>query len=159
MFCPYCGSNQLDGATFCHNCANALPSIDEKKTVGSPIGFNGQVGYQPIRYPAGNAFPQGYPQPANLSNAPGIYNQGQFPPSAFDPQGMPKKHSRTKYISALLAFLLGGFGAHKFYLGEIGLGILYLLFFWSGIPSLVAFVECFLYLTMDDKIFDKKYNY
>jgi hypothetical protein len=39
---------------------------------------------------------------------------------------------------------LGGLGAHKFYMGETGLGILYLVFFWTGIPSIVAFIECFL---------------
>lgn len=29
----------------------------------------------------------------------------------------------------LLTLLLGGFGAHHFYLGKVGLGILYALFF------------------------------
>ena len=36
---------------------------------------------------------------------------------------------RNKIVAGILAILLGGFGAHKFYLGKIGLGILYLLFF------------------------------
>ena len=43
----------------------------------------------------------------------------------------------------LLALLLGGVGAHHFYLGSIGLGILYAVFCWTFIPALVAFVECF----------------
>lgn len=45
--------------------------------------------------------------------------------------------------AVVLALLLGGLGAHKFYLGQMGLGILYLVFSWTGIPSIVAFIEAF----------------
>jgi len=47
-------------------------------------------------------------------------------------------------LSAPLCFFLGGFGAHRFYMGETGLWILYLVFCWTLIPALVAMVECFL---------------
>ncbi len=47
-------------------------------------------------------------------------------------------------VAILLALFLGGFGAHKFYLGKTGAGILYLLFCWTLIPSFVALIECFL---------------
>jgi TM2 domain-containing membrane protein YozV len=43
----------------------------------------------------------------------------------------------------LLAFFLGSFGAHRFYMGEIGMGFLYLIFCWSLIPHLIALIECF----------------
>jgi TM2 domain-containing membrane protein YozV len=43
----------------------------------------------------------------------------------------------------LLAFFLGSFGAHRFYLGETGMGLLYLIFCWTFIPHLISFVECF----------------
>jgi TM2 domain-containing membrane protein YozV len=43
----------------------------------------------------------------------------------------------------LLAFFLGSFGAHRFYMGEIGMGFLYILFCWSFIPHIIALVECF----------------
>ncbi len=46
-------------------------------------------------------------------------------------------------IAVLLAFFLGGFGAHRFYLRQYGLGALYLVFCWALIPHLIAFVECF----------------
>lgn len=51
------------------------------------------------------------------------------------------KKSVNKVAYCLLAFLLGSFGAHKFYAKKIGLGIIYLLFSWTGIPSVVAFIE------------------
>jgi TM2 domain-containing membrane protein YozV len=52
-----------------------------------------------------------------------------------------KKSATT---AVLLALFLGGLGAHHFYLGKIGLGILYVLLVWTLIPQIVALVECFL---------------
>ena len=47
----------------------------------------------------------------------------------------------NKAVCCVLALLLGGVGAHKFYAGKIGSGIAYLLFFWTAIPALIAFFE------------------
>jgi len=44
----------------------------------------------------------------------------------------------------LLALFLGGFGGHRFYMGQVGLGVAYLLFCWTFIPACIAFVEMFL---------------
>src|SRR5581483_10947012 len=44
----------------------------------------------------------------------------------------------------LLALFLGGVGAHRFYLGQVGLGVLYLLFCWTFIPVFISFIEAFL---------------
>jgi TM2 domain-containing membrane protein YozV len=46
-------------------------------------------------------------------------------------------------VAILLALFLGGLGAHQFYLGNTGLGVLYALFVWTFIPSLIALVELF----------------
>jgi len=43
----------------------------------------------------------------------------------------------------LLALLLGNVGGHKFYLGQVGLGMVYLLFCWTCIPGIIAFIEAF----------------
>lgn len=51
------------------------------------------------------------------------------------------KRSVNKVIYLLLAFFLGGAGIHKFYVGKIGMGILYLLFCWTGVPSFIALIE------------------
>lgn len=65
---------------------------------------------------------------------------------------------KNKTTAGLFALLLGGLGVHKFYLGQSGMGVLYLLFFWTGIPAIVALIEGVMYLTMSDEDFNLKYN-
>jgi TM2 domain-containing membrane protein YozV len=50
---------------------------------------------------------------------------------------------RDEVVGVLLALFLGTFGIHHFYLGRVGLGILYCCFFWTGIPAILGFIECF----------------
>ncbi len=50
---------------------------------------------------------------------------------------------RDEVVAILLALFLGDFGVHHFYLRRTGLGILYLCFFWTGIPAILGFIECF----------------
>lgn len=65
---------------------------------------------------------------------------------------------RKRKTAAIWALFLGGIGAHKFYLGKTGLGVLYLLFCWTGIPAVIGFIEFILLLNMTDEAFGKKYN-
>lgn len=65
---------------------------------------------------------------------------------------------KSRIAAALLAFFLGGFGVHKFYLGKIGQGFLYLIFCWTFIPSIIAFVEFIIYLCSTDEDFARKYG-
>ena len=51
---------------------------------------------------------------------------------------------RDELLGILLAVLLGSFGAHHFYLRRNGLGVLYLVFFWTGIPGILGIIEAFL---------------
>lgn len=78
------------------------------------------------------------------------------PPSS---SGGTARNGKSKIAAALLAFFLGGFGVHKFYLGQVGWGLVYLLFFWTFIPAIIAFIEFILLLTMSDEAFDRKYGY
>ena len=52
---------------------------------------------------------------------------------------------KNRFIAALLAIFLGGFGVHKFYLGKWN-GIFYLLLCWTYVPVIIAFIEGVLYL-------------
>lgn len=64
---------------------------------------------------------------------------------------------KNKVVAALLAFFLGAFGIHRFYLGKWW-GVFYLLFFWTFIPGIVAFVETIVFLLTSDEAWDAKYN-
>lgn len=59
--------------------------------------------------------------------------------------------------AALLAIFLGSFGLHKFYLGQVTWGLLYLFLFWSSISMILGLIEGIYYLTMSDKDFKAKY--
>lgn len=63
------------------------------------------------------------------------------------------KALKDKTTAGILAILLGGFGAHKFYLGKSGMGILYLVFCWTYIPSLIGLFEGISYLVKSDSDF------
>jgi TM2 domain-containing membrane protein YozV len=70
----------------------------------------------------------------------------------------PPVGAKSKTSAGIFAILLGGLGVHKFYLGQTGMGILYLLFCWTGIPSVIGLIEGILYLTMSDQEFYTKYQ-
>jgi TM2 domain-containing membrane protein YozV len=65
---------------------------------------------------------------------------------------------KSKMTAAILAFFLGGIGAHKFYLGQTGMGLMYLLFCWTGIPAMVALIEFIMLLLMDENTFNMRFN-
>jgi len=50
---------------------------------------------------------------------------------------------KDEVVGVLLALFLGTFGAHHFYLHKNGLGILYIVFCWTGVPTIISIVECF----------------
>lgn len=65
---------------------------------------------------------------------------------------------KDKTTAALLAFFLGGIGIHHFYLGNKSKGILFLVFFWTFIPAIIAFFESIMLLMQSQAEFDAKYN-
>lgn len=60
-------------------------------------------------------------------------------------------YGKSRPLAILLALLLGNFGLHRFYLGDIAWGIGYLLFFWTGIPGVVAWLEALYFLTRSNE--------
>ncbi len=62
--------------------------------------------------------------------------------SSIDPYNQNlNRVNKLTYI--LLAIFLGGIGIHKFYAGKSGIGILYFLFCWTFVPSIIALIEGF----------------
>ena len=80
-------------------------------------------------------------------------------------QGVAQSHRKDKVVAALLAFFLGVWGIHKFYLGRTGAGIVMLICGTIGwllvLPGLfvciTAFIEFIIYLVIDDAEFRRRY--
>ncbi len=133
MECPRCGTDNREGVTKCSVCGYDL-TIPKTK---APPNDNS----------------------INVAPSPNI----QYITYSYTPAQMPLPVSeavstKKKFIAAILAFLLGGFGVHKFYLGEKKAGKNYLLFCWTGIPFILGWIDAIIYLTMSDKAFASKYH-
>lgn len=120
------------------NCTSCGASIDFNSTECKYCGQTFVV--QPPQY-------QQQPQ----------YQQPQQAPLNYNTAGGVPFNEKSKIAAGLLGIFLGGLGIHKFYLGKAGMGVLYLLFCWTFIPSLVGFIEGIIYLTSSDEAFYYKY--
>lgn len=127
--CSQCGA-PLEGELL--NCKYCGTKVQNVQNTQSPVYENGQ----PVQ-------PQ-YQQVPNYET----YNPG-----------MKKVAVKSKVTAGILGILLGGFGIHKFYLGKVGQGILYILFCWTYIPAIVGFIEGIVYLTKDDVAWAEKVGY
>ena len=87
-----------------------------------------------------------------------IYRQ----PGTYVAKPAPARADRNKIVAALLAFFLGIFGVHRFYLGRIGSGVVMLLltctFFGVAITGIWAFIDFVRYLIMSDAEFAARYQ-
>lgn len=72
-----------------------------------------------------------------------------------------KQGDRNKYVAAVVAFLLGPLGIHRFYLGRTGSGIAMLVLTCTIVGLLVsvpwAFIDMVRYLIMSDREFAERY--
>ena len=110
----------------------------------SPYGGNAVLGGD-MRYCSGCGKP--------------IHKTARACPSCGAVQRSSRGGDKSKIVAGLLALFLGGLGIHKFYLGQGGWGILYLLFCWTFIPSIIAFFEGIILLVMNEDRFDEKFNH
>lgn len=81
----------------------------------------------------------------------GVRQPGTFPEGG-------SANSKNRLVAALLALFLGGLGAHHFYLGRPILGVLYLLFCWTFIPAIIAFIEGVVLLLTSDDSFNRSHS-
>lgn len=68
-----------------------------------------------------------------------------------------ESRGKDKSTAGILAILLGGFGAHHFYLGSNTAGIIELVA-CCGLCGIAGIVEGVLLLVMDQNEFDARYN-
>ncbi len=65
---------------------------------------------------------------------------------------------KTKTTAAVLAFFLGGLGVHRFYLGQVGLGFVYMLLCWTFVPGIIALIDMVAFIVMSEEKFNTLYN-
>jgi TM2 domain-containing membrane protein YozV len=87
---------------------------------------------------------------------------GTSPPRAAAPlPPAPIENDRNKYIAALLAFLFGPLGIHRFYLGRTVSAIVMLVLTFTVVGLIVslpwAFIDMIRYLVMSDREFAERY--
>ncbi len=117
-YCTNCGA-PLNGAKFCQNCGQAVeikPETKFCKFCGEVIPGDAVVCTHCGRQVENLA---GSTPTVVVNNVNNNNNENLI-------DGVYMKRC-DKWIAFLLCFFLGGFGAHKFYEGRIGMGILYLL--------------------------------
>lgn len=87
-----------------------------------------------------------------------VRGQGETLPAAIPPPLYPDVR-RQRIVMTVLAVLLGTFGAHRFYQGRIGLGLVYVLFCGTGLSTLVSLCEGIRYATMPlERFYEKVYR-
>lgn len=73
----------------------------------------------------------------------------------------PVQTDRNKYIAALIAFVLGMLGIHRFYLGRTGTGIVMLVLTCTVVGMLItwpwSWIDMIRYLVMSDAEFEERY--
>jgi TM2 domain-containing membrane protein YozV len=65
---------------------------------------------------------------------------------------------RSKTAAGLFALFLGWAGVHRFYLGQVGLGILYFFLMFIGVSFVLGLIDAIVFFSMNDEAFDRKYN-
>ncbi len=131
--CPQCGAPIDPGATECKFCGEKLAA-------------------QQTAQQFQQAQPQ-YQQPQ-----PQVIIQQAAPQQVYVTGINPSWPIKSKVAAGVLAILLGGLGIHKFYLGKIGMGILYLLFCWTYIPAIIGLIEGIIYLCSNEENFQLKHH-
>lgn len=65
---------------------------------------------------------------------------------------------KNRLLTIVLAVFLGGLGIHRFYLGNYLMGVFYLIFAWTGIPTCIAWIEALYFLVIGETEFNHKYG-
>ena len=66
---------------------------------------------------------------------------------------------KDKNVAGILALFFGSIGVHRFYVGQVGLGILYILLFpFFGLSFFLSLIDAIVFFSQDKDAFDLKYN-
>ena len=87
---------------------------------------------------------------------------GAQAPAPASPAPISDRSDRNKYVAAILAFVLGPLGIHRFYLGRTGSGIAMLILSCTLVGLIIsgpwALIDMVRYLVMSDRDFAARYS-
>lgn len=136
---------------YCHNCGE---EIDDQAEVCTHCGVN------QTKELAGGHGDRGENEKYCSNCGELINKQADICPECGVRQesgGSSAEADTDQTVAGILAILLGGLGAHKFYQGRVGLGLVYLCFSWTFIPAVIGLVEGILMLVADEDEYAEKY--
>ena len=142
-FCHECGELIRMRAEICPKCGARQPLMDTA---------NMSLAAQKFCHECGEIIDA----KAEICPKCGVRQPSVFPYAVFGNvlgQGQP----RSRVVAGLLAILGGALGLHRFYLGQAGWGIVYIVFVWTGIPVLLGLIEGIYFLSTTDQVFQSKY--
>ncbi|MHA1792887.1 MAG: NINE protein [Promethearchaeota archaeon] len=166
--CPSCGKIIEKSFKYCSFCGHELGKaksrlvfegndIDTDVSTGSIPVRNESMGNSRSPMPNGGVAGGNYISRGVRASPVEMRIHTDIPISQANYRTVNRNTSPNKIVAGLLAIFLGGLGIHKFYLGKIGEGILYIIFCWTIIPSIIGFIEGIIYLVMSDDEFYQKY--
>ncbi|MDF2985373.1 MAG: hypothetical protein K0R50_883 [Eubacterium sp.] len=148
--CPQCGAPNAPETSECKYCGEVFAA----RTAAAQQGFQRSAGQQPPFQQPHNQQPP-FRQPVHPHAGAQQFN----PYQQMINEGInPAWPIKSKIAAGLLGIFLGGLGIHKFYMGKIGMGIIYLLFSWTFIPGLIGFIEGIIYLASNEHNFCVKHQ-
>lgn len=139
FICQECNT-ELHGKNYCKSCVEELLHDNKKKI--EKLEERSSSNSQPMVFM--NAGGASSSSSSSSSSSGG--NNGTLVPI------------KSKVAAGILGIILGGIGAHKFYLGKPIQGLLYLIFVWTGIPAFIGLIEGIIYLCSSDQVFAQKYG-
>ncbi len=151
--CPQCGAPNAPGSGECKYCGevfavNTAAQQNFQRPAGQQPPFQQQQNRQ-------QQFHQPFQQPVH----PNAGMQHNFHYQQMINEGIsPAWPIKNKIAAGILGIFLGGLGIHKFYMGKVGMGILFLLFCWTGIPAIIGFIEGIIYLCSNEHNFCIKHQ-
>ena len=142
FICENCNT-EIKGKNYCKKCVDEL--FEENKKKIEKLEDNSKSNQPMVFMNAGGGGGGASSSSSSSSSSNGSGISGA-------------RYTKGKVAAGILAILLGGIGAHKFYLGKWGWGILYLLFCWTYIPSIVGLIEGIIYLVSNEEDFARKHD-
>ena len=151
-YCRQCGKQLNIDAKFCRFCGYQFEAVQEVKAVINPCpqcGKDNAIDAKFCRF-CGSRIPkdavvctkcgrQVEKLERTESVRPVIINNTNSAPLGANRSFVPLKKPLNKWTSFFLCLFLGVIGAHKFYEGKIGMGVLY--FFTGGLFGIGALVD------------------